>query len=328
MNPRLCLLLASTWTLTGFNQRTPAATFELGEHTFTLPDGFTIERIAGPGLTDRPVHGDFDERGRLYLAESSGSNAPVKQQLEDKPHSVLRLEDSDGDGVFDRRTVFADRMMFPEGVLWHDGSVYVTAPPEIWKLTDTDDDGVADQREVWFDPGTLTGCANDLHGPFLGRDGWIYWCKGAFAGQKLELAEGGTFATRAAHVFRRHPSGGGVEPVMTGGMDNPVEFVMTPEGERFFTSTFMRHPGGGWRDGIGHASYGALFGKIHDVLDDHPRTGPELNEPMTQLGPAAPAGLCLTESAAFGPAYRGNLSAALFNLHMVTRLILVPEGAG
>jgi putative membrane-bound dehydrogenase-like protein len=305
-----------------------AAEFKLDGHNFTLPAGFTIERIAAPELTQRPVHADFDEQGRLYVAESSGSNDPVQKQLEDKPHSILRLEDTNGDGVFDQRTVFSDRMMFPEGVLWHDGSVYVTAPPEIWKLTDTTGDGVADQREVWFNPGTLTGCANDLHGPFLGRDGWIYWSKGAFAKQELELAGGGKLETRAAHIFRRHPSGGGVEVVMTGGMDNPVEFVMTPAGEKFFTSTFMLHPGGGKRDGIGHASYGALFGKPHDVLDDHPRTGPALTEPITHLGPAAPTGLCLIESAEFGPEYRGNLFATMFNLHKVTRHVLVPEGAG
>ena len=100
----------------------------------------------------------------------------------------MRLEDTDGDGRFDKRTVFADKMMFPEGTMWHDGSLYVAAPPSIWKLTDTDGDGVADQRVEWFQGKTLTGCANDLHGPYLGPDGWIYWCKGAFAEQTLRAA--------------------------------------------------------------------------------------------------------------------------------------------
>ena len=53
--------------------------------------------------------------------------------------------------------MFAQRMMFPEGCLWHGGSLYVAAPPEIWKLTDADGDGVAEKREVWFDGKTLTG---------------------------------------------------------------------------------------------------------------------------------------------------------------------------
>ncbi len=172
-----------------------------GKH-FTLPDGFTIEPVAGPPLVDRPIVADFDEHGRLYVADSSGSNDPVKEQLEKKPHRIVRLEDSDGDGTFDRRTVFADRMMFPEGVMWHDGSLYVAAPPSIWKLTDTDGDGVADRREEWFQGKTLTGCANDLHGPYLGPDGWIYWCKGAFAEQTYERPGRSPFVTRASHIFR------------------------------------------------------------------------------------------------------------------------------
>jgi len=142
----------------------------------TAAPGFEVELVAGPPLVERPMIIDADEQGRLYVAESSGSNDPVKKQLEARPHSILRLEDTDGDGRFDQRTVFADRMMFPEGVLWYDGSLYVVAPPSIWKLTDNDGDGVAEQREEWYNGQTLTGCANDLHGPYLGHDGWIYWC--------------------------------------------------------------------------------------------------------------------------------------------------------
>ena len=134
------------------------------EH-ISVPPGFEIEIAAAPPLVERPMIVDSDEQGRLYVAESSGSGDPVEQQLAERPHSILRLEDSDGDGRYDRRTVFADKMMFPEGVMWFDGSLYVAAPPSIWKLTDRDDDGVADQREEWLDARTLTRCANDLHGP-------------------------------------------------------------------------------------------------------------------------------------------------------------------
>ena len=184
-----------------------------GRPALTVPDGFEIERVAGPPLVDRPIVADFDEDGRLYVAESSGSNEKVEQQLAEKPHRILRLEDVDGDGIFDRRTVFADRMMLPEGAMWFDGSLYVAAPPSIWKLTDTDGDGVADVREEWFQGKTLTGCANDLHGPYLGPDGWIYWTKGAFAEQTYERPGQPPLVTKAAHVFRRRPGDAAVESV-------------------------------------------------------------------------------------------------------------------
>src|SRR6516164_4587246 len=255
---------------------------KLNGHTFTLPPGFDIELVAGPPLVNRPITADFDEQGRLYVADSSGSNEPVKKQLEKKPHRIVRLESTKNDGKFDKATVFADKMMFPEGTMWYQGSLYVAAPPSIWKLTDTKGTGVADQRVEWFQGKTLTGCANDLHGPYAGPDGWIYWCKGAFAQQTYQLSpspHGGEgrgegkkkpFVTRASHIFRCRPDGSGLEPVMTGGMDNPVDVVFTPSGERIFTTTFFQHPGGGKRDGLIHAVYGGVYGKIHDVIEEHP----------------------------------------------------------
>ena len=293
--------------------------------TFRVPDGFVVEKVAGPPLVDRPIVADLDEQGRLYVADSSGSNDNVKKQEVDRPHQIVRLEDSDGDGKYDRSTVFADKMMFPEGAMWLDGSLYVAAPPSIWKLTDLDGDGVADAREEWFKGKTLTGCANDLHGPYPGPDGRIYWCKGAFAPQTYERPGRPPLVTRAAHIFRARPDGTEIEPVMTGGMDNPVDVAFTPEGERIFTTTFLQHPGGGKRDGLIHALYGGVYGKVHDVIDGHPRTGPDLLPPLVHLGPAAPAGLARAESDALGS--RDNLFTACFNLRKVARHKLTPSGA-
>jgi putative membrane-bound dehydrogenase-like protein len=295
----------------------------LNGHVFTLPDGYTIELIAGPPLVNRPITGAFDEQGRLYVSDSSGSNDPVKKQLAERPHCILRLEDIDGDGKFDRATVFADKMMFPEGTMWLDGSLYVSAPPTIWKLTDTD--GVADRREEWLTR-TLTGCANDLHGPYAGPDGWIYWCKGAFAPQTYQVPGREPVKSRAAHIFRARRDGSGLEPVMTGGMDNPVEVVFTPGGERIFTTTFLVHPSEGQRDGLIHAIYGGVYGKDHDVINGHPRTG-DLMPPLVHLGPAAPCGLVRYESTAFGPDYHDNLFTCCFNMRKITRHALAPDGA-
>ncbi|HEY3394059.1 MAG TPA: PVC-type heme-binding CxxCH protein [Lacipirellulaceae bacterium] len=288
-----------------------------------VPDGFSIEMVAGPPLVERPIVAAFDDEGRLYVAESSGSNDPVEKQLEERPHRIVRLDDVDGDGVYDRRTVFADRMMFPEGTMYFDGSLYVSAPPSIWKLTDTNGDGVADERVEWFQGKTLTGCANDLHGPYLGPDGWVYWCKGAFA-EQTHVVHGREWKSRAAHIFRCRPDGTGLEPVLTGGMDNPVDVVFMPDGERILSATFLAVSPR--VDGLAHAIYGGVYGKEHGVLSGHPRTG-ELMPTLVPLSAAAPCGLERYESDAFGGEYRDNLFLCHFNMRKVSRHVLLPAGS-
>jgi putative membrane-bound dehydrogenase-like protein len=296
------------------------------EPVLTVPAGFEVERVAGPPLVNRPIVADFDDEGRLYVADSSGSNDKVEIQLANKPHRIVRLEDTDGDGRFDSSVVFADKMMFPEGALWFDGSLYVAAPPSIWKLTDTDGDGVADRREEWFQGKTLTNCANDLHGPYLGPDGWIYWTKGAFAQQTYEQPGKAPLVTRASHIFRRRPGDVAIESVMNGGMDNPVDVAFTAAGERLLTATFIEHPQLDRRDGLIHAIYGGLYGKPHAVIENHKKTG-HLMPALTHLGAAVPSGLTRYASRVFGDGYRDNFFAALFNLQKVTRHVLEPSGA-
>ena len=120
----------------------------------------------------------------------------------------------------------------------------------------------------------------------------------------------------------------GIEPVMTGGMDNPVDVVFTPGGERIFTTTFFVHPGGGQRDGLIHAIYGGIYGKIHDPIFEpaHKWTSPQVMPVLLNMGPAAPCGLTRYESDRFGKAYQDNLFACYFNLHKVSRHVLVAAG--
>ncbi len=303
-----------------------AGEFRLGEFVFTVPNGFVIERAAMPPVTERPIAADFDDDGRLYVAESSGASYSVRKQLEDLPHRIVRLEDTDGDGRFDRRTLFADRMMFPEGALWHNGALYVAAPPSIWKLVDEDGDGKCDRREEWFRR-TLSGCANDLHGPYLGLDGWIYWCKGEYRTQSYDRPGRDPLVTRAAHIFRARVDGSDIEPVMTGGMNNPVDVVFTPEGERILSTTFLQRPGGGKRDGLIHAIYGGVYGKVHSSTEGHQRTSDDVMPVLSHLGAAAPCGMTRYNAPQFGAEYENNLFVCNFNMKRVTRHVLKPDGS-
>ncbi len=303
-----------------------AGEFKFENQTLTVPDGFVVEKIAGPPLVNRPIEADFDEQGRLFVSDSSGFSGKSAEQYKKKDHRIMRLVDTNGDGVFDKSTVFADGMMFPEGVLCHDGAVYVSAVPVIWKLVDTNDDGVADERSVWHDGMTMTGCANDLHGPYLGQDGWIYWTKGAFDQQTYRRPWGKKVTDSAAHLFRRRANGTENDSIMSGGMDNPVGVTFTPSGDPLFTCTFFYRPHAGKKDAIVHSIYGSVYGKKHGVLDGLTRTG-ELMPPMTQLGSAVPSGIERYQSQVLGEDFQDNVFTCHFNLRRVQRHILKTTGS-
>lgn len=301
----------------------------LNGHSFSLPTAFTLQLAAESSMVSRPVSGSIDQRGRLFVTESSGSTESPSEQIKHPSHRILRLEDTDHDGHYDKSVVFAEHVMFPQGCLFYKGSVYVAAPPSIWKFTDTDGDGVADQSEEWWKGGTLTGCANDVHGPYVGPDGYLYWTKGAFAEQTHERAGRKAIHDRAAHIYRAKPDGSELEVIMSGGMDNPVEIAFNRDGEAFFTSTFIDFSQPGSRDGMAHAIYGGVYGKANSVLEDGlvQRSSPDLLPVMTPFGPGAACGLCTHYSRFWGREYVGNLFATTFNLHKVTRHQLQPTGA-
>ena len=319
----LCVLLHFA---TLANVRTEAdETVTIAPHTFKIPDGFELKQVAAPPLVQRPLHMCFDNEGVLYVTDSSGNSDKAPVQLEDPQHRVLRLVDHDGDGTFDSSTIFADKLPLPQGLLVHEGAVYVGAPPHIWKLRDTDGNHVADERTVWFDGGSIERCGNDMHGPYLGPDGFFYWCKGAFASQEHDLTNAGPQTSVAAHIYRARPDGSQLERVITGGMNNPVGLAFSDSGERFLSGTFFDLSKPGRRDGILQAVYGGMYGRRNErVLDPHPNTG-RLLPVMSQLGPAAPSGIVMPRSP--DSELEGDLICTEFNTRRLSRLRLSPTGA-
>jgi len=288
-----------------------------------VPDGFTVELVAGPPLVERPMMACFDDRGRLFVAESAGKNLKSADLLQELPNFIRMLEDTDGDGKFDKSTVFADRMSFPMGVLWHNGALWTASPPSLWKLEDTDGDGKADRRTEAVTKFGFTGNAADVHGPFLGPDGWIYWCDGRH-GHEIRKPDGKTMKGLAARIFRCKPDGSEVEVVCGGGMDNPVEIAFTPESEALATvDIFYSKPAR--VDAIFHCIEGGVF-PHHEAYKEFKSTG-DLLGPVTALGWVAPAGFTRYQGGAFGEKYRGNLFSAQFNRHRIQRHVLERDGA-
>ena len=291
------------------------------------PEGFEIELVAGPPLVEHPIAASFDHQGRLYVAEASGEKLPTVEMAKRQAHFIRVLEDTDGDGKFDKGHVFARGLTFTEGVLWHDGAVYTASPPAVWKFEDTHGTGTADKRSEWQTGFQLGHCANEAHGPYAGPDGRLYWAKGGFTLHQVRIAGGKELRGKASHVFRCRPNGSEVEAVMGGGMDNPVGVTFTPEGELIFSCTFYTNPNRGLRDALVHAVEGGVYPKVNVVNDGLKRTG-ELMPALTHLGVAAPAGIATYRSrGSFGDAYAGNVFSSQFNLHKVGRHVLRRVGA-
>src|SRR5262249_41664169 len=133
---------------------------------------------AAEPLVYDPVAAAFDEDGNLYVCEMR--DYPYKPGPGQAPLGRVRLlRDTDGDGVFDTSTVFADNLLWAAGVVPWKGGVFVAAPPDIWYLKATDGDGKADvRRKVFTGFGTETQQAM-LNNLVFGLDHKVY---GATAG--------------------------------------------------------------------------------------------------------------------------------------------------
>lgn len=291
--------------------------------TLNVPDGYTVELAAAPPLVTHPTMACFDDRGRLFVCENAGVNLSAAELEEQLPNSIRMLEDTDRDGRFDRSTVFADRMTFPMGGAWHEGALYVAAPPSIWRLEDTTGDGVADRREILVSEFGYTGNAASIHGCFNGPDGRLYWCDGRHGHEFRDDSGNVTSRLEGSYLFSCRPDGSDIRIHAGGGPDNPVEIDFTEQGEMLGTVNIMySRPR---VDCLVHWQYGGVYPHYERVLRERPRTGSLLG-PVHRFGHVAVSGMMRYRSGALDHRFQDSIFATFFNGGRVVRL--EPERRG
>ena len=206
-----------------------------------LPAGYKAEIVAAEPLLFDPVAFDWDERGRLWVVEMA--DYPLGMDGNGKAGGRVRvLEDSDGNGLYDQQTLFADGLNFPNGILtWRDG-VIITAAPEILFFQDTDGDGRADKKEVLISglqEGNQQLRANGLR---WGLDNWVYLAIGGHhakygADTRLKSLRSGQEILVGARDFRFRPDTGELEP-----QSGPTQFGRNRDNWGRWFGTQNAHP--------------------------------------------------------------------------------------
>lgn len=144
--------------------------------TMQVPEGFRVTLFAGEPHVQQPIAFCIDDRGRLWVAEAY--NYPKHGT---KPGDrILILEDTDGDGRFDKRTVFYDQLNYVTGVEVGFGGAWVMSPPYFYFIPDRDHDDRPDgEPEVLLDGfGNHSNAHNLANGFAWGPDGWLYGTHG------------------------------------------------------------------------------------------------------------------------------------------------------
>ncbi len=124
--------------------RIPPTSPQAAVKSFSVAPGFKIELVACEPLIGTPVAIEWDEDGRMYVCEMRG----YSEDRDDAISSIALLTDIDDDGTYDRRTTFADSLLWPTAIFPFDGGLFVGDAPHLYYFKDTDGDGKADEKKL------------------------------------------------------------------------------------------------------------------------------------------------------------------------------------
>lgn len=280
--------------------------------TFQLDEGWKAELFAGDPLMAKPIHMNWDNRGRLWIASSE--TYPQIKPGEPSNDKILILEDDDRDGKADRTIVFADGLLIPTGVLpGNDGpnaSAYVVNSDQLLYMKDTDGDSVADVSEIVLSGFGTEDTHHLLHSLRWGHDGWIYMNQSIYIHSHIETPWG-VQRLNGGGIWRFHPSTKRLEIVVRGFV-NPWGVHFDRYGQMFATD-------GAYGEGINYAFPGSVF-----------VTAVGAKRLMTGLNPGSPkhCSLEILSGDHWPESIRGTMVTNDFRAHRVCRFKVTDDASG
>lgn len=146
--------------------------------SFEIAPGFKLECVAHEPLVCDPVMLEFDPDGRMWVVEMRGWMLDVNGTGEGDPiGQVVVLEDTDGDTLYDKSTVFLDKLVMPRTVSFVQGGVLVAEPPNLWYCVDKDGDLKCDEKTLVGKYGQPGNPEHTDNGLFHAMDNWMYNAK-------------------------------------------------------------------------------------------------------------------------------------------------------
>lgn len=292
---------------------------------FELPDGFHVSLFAGEPDVRQPIAFDFDDHGRMWVAEnySYGAHGKYDPDLRDR---VIILHDNDGDGEHDERKVFWDKGWMLTGLTWGYGGLWVLHDGTLSFIPDKDGDDVPDGEPVEMLNGWTKGAGhNFVSGLVWGPDGWLYGRHGI-----TDTSLPGTPDTPKEErrpfncgIWRFHPLRHTFE-VVCNGTTNPWGLDYNEYGDMFMSNNVIGHfwhviPGAHFERMFGQDFNPYLFELMPQCADHYhwDNTG-KWNESRdgkaNHLGGGhSHCGLMIYQGRNFPPEYRGK--AFMCNTH-------------
>jgi len=303
----------------------------------TVPEGFSVQLFAGEPDVNQPVAMALDDRGRVWIAEAH--SYPQKRAPGKGLDRILILEDSDGDGTMDKRTVFLEKLNLISGMEVGHGGVWIGAAPELLFVPlDATGDKPAGEPRVILDGWGLQDTHETLNTFIWGPDGWLWGCHGIFTHSRV--GKPGTPASERvpinAGLWRYHPTRKVFE-VVAHGTSNPWGLDFDQHGEAIIEACVIPHafhmiPGARYMRQAGshfnpntYADIGTIADHLHYV-GATPHSGN--NKSDSAGGGHAHCGTMIYQGGAWPALYNnqfflGNIHGRRLNVEQ-----LVPKGSG